>query len=101
MRYAMRISAVSPELAKTEFEDAASKTFISSLDDLAGVQEKDGWNDLTGVMSRTWNAQPMSVTFKNLAEGLGGIEFPLPDSLKSHLKDPHTYMGLYLNKLSH
>lgn len=98
MRFAMRISGVMPELAKTEFEDAAGKTFISELDDLAGVQEKDGWGDLTGVMSRTWNAQAMSVTFKNLVVGLGSTEFPVPDSLRSHLKDPHTYMGLYLSK---
>ena len=98
MRYAMRISDVSPALAKTEFEDAAGKTFIATLDDMAAVQEKDGWGDLTGVMSRTWNAQPMSVTFKNLVVGLGSTEFPVPDSLKSHLKNPHDYMGLYLSK---
>lgn len=97
MRLAMRISAVNPQLAKSEFEDAASKSFISTLADIASVQEKDGWSDLTSVMSRTWNGQAMSVTFKNLVVGLGGMEFPLPDSLKSHLKDPHTYMGLYLN----
>lgn len=97
MRLAMRISAVSPQLARTEFEDAAGKPFIAAVSDLAGVQEKDGWSDLTGVMTRPYNGQAMSVTFKNLAEGLGGIEFPLPDSLKSHLKDPYTYMGLYLN----
>ena len=78
MRFAMRISGISPALAKTEFEDAASKTFISTLDDMAAVQEKDGWSDLTGVMSRTWNAQPMSVTFKNLVVGLGNTEFPVP-----------------------
>ena len=33
----------------------------------------------------------MSVTFKNLVVGLGGQEFPLPDSLKSHLKNPYEY----------
>lgn len=98
MRFAMRISTVSPALAKAEFEDAASKDFISTMTDIASVQEKDGWSDLTSVMSRTWNGQPMSVTFKNLAVGLGGMEFPLPDSLKSHYKDPYTYMGLYLNQ---
>lgn len=97
MRLAMRISAVNPALAKTEFEDAASKDFIATQTDIASVQEKDGWNDLTGVMSRPWNGQAMSVTFKNLAVGLGGIEFPLPDSLKSHLKNPYEYQGLYLN----
>lgn len=98
MRFAMRISGVAPELAKAEFEDAASKGYISSLAEIAAVQEKDGWGDLTSVMSRPWNAQAMSVTYKNLVVGLGGEEFPLPDSLKNHLKDPHTYLGLYLNK---
>lgn len=98
MRLAMRIVNANPQLAESEFEDAASKGYISSLSELAGVQEKDGWSDLTSVMSRTWNAQAMSVTFKNLVVGLGNNEFPLPDSLKMHLKDPHTYMGLYLDK---
>ena len=98
MRLAMRISAVDPALAKAEFEDAASKTFISEPTDIASVQEKEGWDELTSVMSRPWNGQAMSVTFKNLVVGLGGQEFPLPDSLKSHLKNPYEYQGLYLNQ---
>lgn len=98
MRLAMRISAVSPALARAEFEDAASKSFISEPTDIASVAERDEWGDLAGVMSRTFNPQPMSVTFKNLVVGLGGQEFPLPDSLKSHLKDAHEYLGLYLNR---
>lgn len=97
MRLAMRLSEVDPALARSEFEDAASKTFISTQADIAWVQERDEWGDLAGVMSRTWNGQPMSVTFKNLVVGLGGQEFPLPDSLKSHLKNPYEYMGMYLN----
>lgn len=96
LRFAMRVSDVYPE-ARAEFEDAASKSFISEQADIASVQEKDGWDELTSVMSRPWNGQAMSVTFKNLVVGLGGIEFPLPDSLKSHLKNPHDYLGLYLN----
>ena len=83
---------------KREFEDAASKTFISEPTDIASVQEKEGWDELTSVMSRPWNGQAMSVTFKNLVVGLGGQEFPLPDSLKSHLKNPYDYQGLYLNQ---
>ncbi|RHJ90671.1 SusD/RagB family nutrient-binding outer membrane lipoprotein [Parabacteroides bouchesdurhonensis] len=96
LRFAMRVSDVYPE-ARAEFEDAASKSFISEQADIASVPEKDGWDELTSVMSRPWNGQAMSVTFKNLVVGLGGIEFPLPDSLKSHLKNPHDYLGLYLN----
>lgn len=97
MRLAMRLSEVDPALARAEFEEAAARPFISSLTDIASVQERDEWGDLAGVMSRTWNGQPMAVTFKNLVVGLGGQEFPLPDSLKSHLKNPYEYMGLYLN----
>lgn len=96
MRLAMRLSEVDPSYAQSEFQDAASKEFISSMDDIAWVQEKDEWGDLAGVMSRTWNGQPMAVTFKNLVVGLGGQEFPLPDSLQSHWKNPYEYMGLYL-----
>lgn len=96
MRLAMRLSEVDPAYAQSEFQDAASKEFISSMDDIAWVQEKDEWGDLAGVMSRTWNGQPMAVTFKNLVVGLGGQEFPLPDSLQSHWKNPYEYMGLYL-----
>ena len=53
MRLAMRIVNANPQLAEREFEDAASKGYISSLSELASVQEKDGWSDLTSVMSRT------------------------------------------------
>ncbi|SDZ75238.1 Starch-binding associating with outer membrane [Arachidicoccus rhizosphaerae] len=75
LRLAMRLSEVDPSKAQAEFEDAAK-----SLDDLLtdnsdnfAVQEVDGWSDLSGVMSRSWDVQPMSVTFRNLAIGLGGI----------------------------
>ena len=46
MRLAMRIVNANPQLAEREFEDAASKGYISSLSELASVQEKDGWSDL-------------------------------------------------------
>lgn len=98
MRYAMRIVNVNPQLAQSEFQDAASKSFISTVSETASVQEKDGWDDLTGVMTRTWNSQPMSVTFKNLVVGLGDEVFPVADSLEYRLKDPHQYLGLYLYK---
>ena len=76
LRLAMRLSEVDPAKAKAEFEDAAA-----SLDDLIvdnaenfAVQEVDGWSDLSGVMSRSWDIQPMSVTYRNLVMGLGGIK---------------------------
>ncbi len=102
MRYAMRIINELPELAKTEFEDAASLSFISTAADMAGVQERGGWDALTGVMSRTWNAQPMSATFKNLVVGLGDEEsfkntYPdMPAEVAARIKNPRTYLGQYL-----
>lgn len=93
MRLAMRLTAVNPSLAQAEFEDAAKGEFIASMDDIAQVAEKDGWDPYTGVMTRTWNNQAMSTTFNNLVVGLGGVEFPVPDELKSNLKDPYTYLG--------
>lgn len=98
MRIAMHISNVAPELAKTEFEDAAKSGFISTAAEIAQVQEHDEWGDLAGVMSRAWDEQAMSVTFKNLVVGLGGQEFPVPNDLISHLKDPKKYLGQYLDK---
>ena len=98
MRLAMRLTAVDPTLAKTEFEDAAKGEFISSMDDIAQVAEKDGWDDLTGVMTRTWNNQALSTTFNNLVVGLGGVEFPVPNDLQSNLKDPYTYLGMNVSK---
>lgn len=99
MRIAMRISAVDPELAKAEFEDAVKKPFIQTAADIAGVQEVDtNYDDLSGVMSRSWNKQPISVTFNNLVVGLGGQEFGVPEELQSYVKDPHQYLGEYLDK---
>ena len=56
MRLAMRISAVDPVLAKAEFEDAASKTFISEPTDIASVQEKE---------TTTYQTSHKSISFKS------------------------------------
>lgn len=98
MRVAMQLSVINPSLAKTEFEDAANGPFISTAEDMAAVAEKDGWDPLTGVMSRTWNAQPLSPTFNNLVVGLGGTEFNVPDSLQYNLKNPYEYLGMNVSK---
>ncbi|WP_288905419.1 SusD/RagB family nutrient-binding outer membrane lipoprotein [uncultured Porphyromonas sp.] len=74
MRLAMRISGANPTLAKTEFEEAAKGgKYISTFDDNFAVQERPGWDALTGVMSREWNNQFLSPTLNNLYLGLGGI----------------------------
>lgn len=98
MRLAMRLTVIDPATAKEEFEDAVKGGFIADAADIAQVAEKDGWDELTGVMSRTWNAQPLSTTFSNIVVGLGGTEFGVPNELKSHLKDPYTYLGQNVSK---
>ncbi|MEM9144095.1 MAG: SusD/RagB family nutrient-binding outer membrane lipoprotein [Bacteroidota bacterium] len=74
MRLAMRLSEVAPAKAQQEFEAAASGgNFISSAADNFAVNEAGGWNDLTSVMSRQWNNQYMSPTYRYLTMGLGGV----------------------------
>ena len=97
MRLAMRMSEVDAAKAKTEFEDAAKGgLFISSSADNFAVKEQpDSWNDLTGVMTRSWNAQIISATLNNLYIGLGDVtsDQQLPTRLHSQIK-PVDYMGI-------
>ncbi|MDF2475726.1 MAG: SusD/RagB family nutrient-binding outer rane lipoprotein [Sphingobacterium sp.] len=75
MRLAMRLSEVDANKAKTEFEDAVkTNKYIDNAAQNFGVQEKDGWDPLTGVMSRSWNTQLLSATLNNIFIGLGGIK---------------------------
>lgn len=96
MRLAMRLSEVAPNVAKTHFEEAVGLDYISENTDNFEVQEKDGWSELSGVMSREWNDQYMSPTFNNLVVGLGGIESSFllsdPDAL-SKIKD-NDWLGI-------
>lgn len=96
MRYAMRLSEVDGAKAKAEFEDAVSGgVYISTLSDNFAVQEKNGWDDLTGVMSREWNSQYLSPTSNNLMIGLGGVTSQTMLSAEKHSKiKPANYMGL-------
>ena len=95
LRLAMRLSEVDPAKAKTEFEAAAAGALLIEAADTFQVQEKSGWDDLTGVMSREWNAQIMSVTLNNLYIGLGGIKSTdqLASSFHESVK-PADYIGL-------
>lgn len=105
LRIAMRLSGVKPQYAQSEFEEAVKDAgglagLISSKDDIAWVQEKPGWDDLTGVMSRPWNYQEISATYANLTVGLGSVKFndviPLPIDAASYIKPVDSYLGLYL-----
>lgn len=96
MRLAMRLSEVDPTTARTHFEAAASEGGILTEAGRFQVQEKDGWDELTGVMSRQWNPQLLSPTYSNLVLGLGGVssQSQLTDaSLLSAVKD-EDYLGI-------
>ncbi len=97
MRLAMRLSQVEPAFAKTEFEAAASgNNIILTSDQAFKVAERDGgWDDLSPVMSREWNSQPLSSTMRNLYVGLGGVPSAdqLPADIQSHVK-PANYLGI-------
>ena len=83
MRIAMRLSEVDPSTAKTQFEMAIAKgEGIRTNAGNFGVAENNGWNDLSGVMSRTWDWQSLSMTMANLTTGLGG-------DVRTALKDPN------------
>lgn len=104
MRLAMRLSEVDVNKAKSEFEAAvATNKFIESSSQNFGVQEKDGWDPLTGVMSRAWNAQILSATMNNLFIGLGGVKTESQFSsaaIKAKVK-PENDMGIrYLQNFS-
>lgn len=95
MRLAMRLSEVDPAKAQAEFEAAVSAPFISTLDETFQVDERPGWDALTGEFTRTWNHFNLSATLNNLYVGLGGIPSAdqLAASYASHIK-PADYLGV-------
>ena len=98
LRLAMRLSEVDPAKAKSEFEAAASTNkFITTMSETFQVQEKPGWDDLSGVMSREWNPQFLSQTMYNLFVGLGGVKSAtqLDATFAPYIK-PAGYVGLKL-----
>jgi hypothetical protein len=73
LRLAMRLSEVDPSKAKAEFEDAAKGALLTDKSQTFQIQEKPGWDDLSGMYSRCWYQLPMSVTFDNLTVNLGSV----------------------------
>lgn len=99
MRLAMRLSEVDASKAKTEFEEAANAgKIILSDDDMFSAVENNGWDDLTGVMTRQWNLQMLTATLNNIYTGLGGVPSAnqgLPANIATKIK-PADYIGLKL-----
>ena len=117
MRLAMRLSEVEPATAKSEFEKAvAAGQGIRTIDGTFRIQEKSGWWDLSGVMSRTWDWLTLSMTTANLMTNLGGAKaediltdpgkrFYKNAPLKAetvaekygpYIKDASTYLGIHM-----
>lgn len=97
MRFAMRLSEVEPGYAAGEFQAAAATgAFISDAADDFSVEERPGWDPLTGVMSREWNAQYLSASLNNLYVGLGGVstESQVASRMHDHIQ-PANYLGIY------
>ena len=73
MRLAMRLSEVDPAKAQAEFEDAAKGALLTDASQTFQIQEKPGWDDLSGMYTRCWYQLPESVTFNNLVVNLGSV----------------------------
>lgn len=73
MRLAMRLSQVDPSKAQAEFEDAAKGSLLTDASQTFQIQEKPGWDDLSGMYTRCWYQLPESVTFNNLVVNLGSV----------------------------
>lgn len=95
LRLAMRLSEVDAAKAKSEFEAAAAGELLTDAGQTFQVAEKDGWDALTGDMTREWNAGLMTGTYKNLAVNLGSIKSAdqLSADFTSSIK-PANYIGL-------
>lgn len=98
LRLAMRLSEVDAAKAREEFNAVDKNMLISSAADVFKVEEKDVWDNLAGVMSRSWNQQCISMAIFNLMTNLGGIESSkqlTDDRYQPYFKDAN-YLGLYL-----
>ncbi len=73
MRLAMRLSEVDAAKAQAEFEDAAKGSLLTDKAQTFQIQEKSGWDDLSGMYTRCWYQLPESVTLNNLMVNLGGV----------------------------
>jgi hypothetical protein len=73
LRFAMRLSEVDPGKSQAEFEAAAKESLLTEQSQTFAIQEKPGWDDLSGMYSRCWYQLPQSVTFNNLVINLGSV----------------------------
>lgn len=99
MRYAMRLSVVDPATARSEFSAAAEGlNVITTQDEIFAVPENNGWDNLTGVFTRSFDDQVLSSTVANLLTNLGGVKVAdMYPRLASNVK-PANYLGIRYNR---
>ncbi|MBS1495798.1 MAG: SusD/RagB family nutrient-binding outer membrane lipoprotein [Bacteroidetes bacterium] len=105
LRLAMRLSQVDAAKAKTEFEAAASQSLLTNNNQIFQIQEKPGWDDLSGAYTRCWYQLPISTTLDNLMKGLGSVKSsdqiagviasPSEQALAQANVKPANYVGQY------
>lgn len=99
MRLAMRLSEVKPDVARSNFEEAAAAGGILEATDRFQIIMRDEWAPLVNVMSRQWNTQYVSPVISNLTIGLGGVNSKesLPAKLHEYVKEEN-YAGMRLEQ---
>lgn len=99
MRYAMRLSVVDPVTAEKEFREASEGlNVIKAQDEIFAVPENNGWDNLTGVFTRSFDDQVLSSTVANLLTNLGDVKVvDMYPRLASNVKDAN-YLGIYYNR---
>lgn len=99
MRYAMRLSVVDPATARSEFSAAAEGlNVITTQNEIFAVPENNGWDNLTGVFTRSFDDQVLSSTVANLLTNLGGVKVAdMYPRLASNVK-PANYLGIRYNR---
>lgn len=98
LRYAMRLSEVDPNKAKSEFEAVDKNMLLASNSDIAKVPEKNEWNAWAGIYSRSWNYISLPSTMANILTGLGGVSVSSQRSDLASYTKPMDYLGLKLDQ---
>lgn len=94
MRLAMRLSNIDKATAQAEFEDAAKGNKILTADDIFSVKENDGWDNFSGIYTRSFDDQVLSSTVANLLTNLGGVKVTEQRSDLAGYVKPANYLGI-------
>ena len=94
LRFAMRLSEVDNAKAKSEFQAVDKNMLITSMADIAKVQERNTWDPLAGIYSRSWNYISLPSAMYNILTGLGGVAVSEQRSDLAQYTKPMDYLGL-------